>query len=119
MNPMKKYRYQSPMQPTTTTPQSPAVSKAGCSNATAPVHHACCKSAGAPTHDEIAERAYELYAKAGCKPGHCQENWYAAEQSLRDQAQAAYVAQQAQPEAFVFQAVAPARASMDAGALRC
>jgi hypothetical protein len=56
-------------------------------------HSGCCDSA-APTHDDIARRAYDIYVKTGCKNGHCTQNWHQAEQSLRDQAHAGHHAQQ-------------------------
>jgi hypothetical protein len=38
----------------------------------------------APTHEEIARRAYELFEKRGGEPGHEQEDWQQAEKDLRD-----------------------------------
>ena len=43
------------------------------------------KKPPAPTHDEIARRAYELFEKRGGEPGHEQEDWHQAEKDLRDQ----------------------------------
>ena len=37
----------------------------------------------APTHEEIARRAYELWAKRGGVGGNAQEDWLRAEQELR------------------------------------
>lgn len=62
-------------------------------------HSGCCDST-APTHDEIAGRAYDLYVKSGCKKGHCMQNWNQAEQSLRNQSQAGHQAQQPKSGAF-------------------
>ena len=42
-------------------------------------------STGAPTHADIAARAYEIYLKSGQEPGRCTQNWAKAERSLRDQ----------------------------------
>lgn len=36
-----------------------------------------------PTHDAIAHRAYDIYVKAGCKQGHCKQNWQQAETELQ------------------------------------
>ena len=36
----------------------------------------------APTHDEIALRAYQLYLARGSEPGHESEDWLAAEAEL-------------------------------------
>jgi hypothetical protein len=36
-----------------------------------------------PTHDEIANRAYDLYVKSGRKQGQCNQNWHQAELELR------------------------------------
>ena len=35
-----------------------------------------------PSHDEIAQRAFELYQKRGCLPGHESEDWLEAEKQL-------------------------------------
>ena len=40
------------------------------------------KATNGPTHEEIAERAYEIFEKSGRKPGHDLENWLAAEAQL-------------------------------------
>jgi hypothetical protein len=45
-------------------------------------HSACCGSA-TPSHDAIAHRAYDIYVKAGSKPGHCKQNWQQAETELQ------------------------------------
>lgn len=68
------------------------------------MQHACHKSGVAPTHDEIAERAYDLYVKAGREPGHCWRNWYAAEQSLREQAQSVEAEWRAEPATLTLRA---------------
>jgi len=39
------------------------------------IHHA-------PTHDEIARRAYAIFEQNGCIPGHDMENWLQAEAQL-------------------------------------
>lgn len=36
-----------------------------------------------PTHEEIARRAYQLWAKRGGVGGNAQEDWLRAEQELR------------------------------------
>ena len=93
-----------PVQPAVATTQAPAAKQACCFDATAPMHHACCKSGTAPTHDEIAERAYDLYVQAGREAGHCRRNWYAAEQSLRDQAPGTQVERPAEAATLTLQA---------------
>jgi len=40
----------------------------------------------APTHAEIAVRAYDIYLKTGRRHGQCTRNWFLAERSLREQA---------------------------------
>ena len=37
----------------------------------------------APTHDDIAKRAYAIYVQQGQSQGHCEANWLEAEQDLR------------------------------------
>jgi|GEM_PF-155279 len=37
----------------------------------------------APTHDDIAKRAYEIYAKKGGRQGDSEQNWKQAEQELK------------------------------------
>lgn len=37
----------------------------------------------APTHDQISQRAYELYRESGCIEGRDMENWLQAEAELR------------------------------------
>jgi len=64
--------------------------------ATAPGHtvaHAC-SCVNGPTHEDIANRAYDIYLKNGRKQGQCKQNWQQAEQSLRDQNQASHRAQE-------------------------
>jgi hypothetical protein len=39
----------------------------------------------APSRDQIAARAFEIYLKSGCKPGHDEKNWLQAEAELRQQ----------------------------------
>lgn len=39
----------------------------------------------APTHDDIAARAYEYYVQRGCVEGHADEDWARAEAELRGQ----------------------------------
>jgi len=36
----------------------------------------------APSHDEIARRAYDIYVKNGRPQGQCRQNWCAAEREL-------------------------------------
>ena len=38
--------------------------------------------AGAPTRDDVARRAYELFQARGGEPGHELENWFEAEREL-------------------------------------
>lgn len=36
----------------------------------------------APTHQEIAKRAYDIYVQKGRRLGDCEQNWKQAEQEL-------------------------------------
>jgi hypothetical protein len=38
-----------------------------------------------PSHADIARRAYTIYVRKGCRPGHCEQNWRQAEGELRAQ----------------------------------
>jgi hypothetical protein len=38
------------------------------------------------TYEQISLRAYEIYQESGCIEGRCEENWYRAEQELREKA---------------------------------
>jgi hypothetical protein len=38
-----------------------------------------------PTHEQIADRAKQIWMKGGCQPGRDRENWLAAERQLRDE----------------------------------
>lgn len=40
-------------------------------------------AAGTTTHDQIAQRAYDIYVSKGCQQGHCQQNWRQAEHDLK------------------------------------
>ena len=40
------------------------------------------KSSNGPTHEDIAQRAYEIFERSGRKPGRDLENWLAAESQL-------------------------------------
>jgi hypothetical protein len=35
------------------------------------------------THDQIADHAYGIYVKTGCKQGCCKQNWQQAETELQ------------------------------------
>ena len=39
----------------------------------------------APSHDDIARRAHDIYVKKGRQPGQCKQNWQQAEQELHHQ----------------------------------
>lgn len=41
------------------------------------------KSISAPTHEEIAQRSYELYLARGSIDGHAEDDWARAEAELR------------------------------------
>jgi hypothetical protein len=47
------------------------------------------KSAAAPTHDQIAARAREIWQRNGRQAGRDQENWLEAERQLRAELKAA------------------------------
>ena len=63
-------------------------------SAHAPQAKSCGESCAAPTHHDIAERAYDIYVKNGRKQGQCKQNWQQAEQSLHDQGNAAHTSPQ-------------------------
>src|SRR5262245_22000164 len=46
-------------------------------------------SAGAPSRDDVARRAFELYCQRGCEDGHDVQDWLQAEQELRKSASTA------------------------------
>jgi hypothetical protein len=58
---------------------APKAVKAGASQA-AKAESAAVKAA--PSHDEIAKRAYELYLARGAEHGHAEEDWTRAESEL-------------------------------------
>jgi len=37
----------------------------------------------APTHQQIAERAHEIFVSSGSEHGHCTQNWQKAEHDLK------------------------------------
>jgi hypothetical protein len=39
--------------------------------------------AGAPTYEQIAQRAREIWTKKGCLPGQDEQNWLEAERQLK------------------------------------
>ena len=53
------------------------------------------KSDGRPSHQEIAQRAYELFEKSGGLPGRDMQNWLEAERQLVAAAQQRTVTPQA------------------------
>jgi hypothetical protein len=42
----------------------------------------------APSHGDIARRAYDIYLKTGCQQGQCQRNWQQAERDLQNEGRA-------------------------------
>jgi len=40
------------------------------------------------THEEIAKRAYEIYAEKECPQGQCEQNWLQAGRDMKNQDQA-------------------------------
>ena len=46
-------------------------------------------AAAAPTHEDIARRAYEIYVEKGCPQGQSEQNWLQAEQEQMNQSTAA------------------------------
>jgi hypothetical protein len=57
--------------------QPAAAQLAAMTPATAPM------SKSAPTHDEVAQRSYELYLARGSIDGHAEDDWARAEAELR------------------------------------
>lgn len=49
----------------------------------APTTNITGESAPGVSHEQIALRAYEIYARKGCKAGQCATNWHEAEAELR------------------------------------
>lgn len=43
------------------------------------------ESKGAPSQEEIAKRAYEIFERNGCKPGQDMANWLSAESELMNE----------------------------------
>ena len=43
---------------------------------------AATKTTSKPTHDQIAQRAYEIYVERGCTPGDPMQDWLRAELEL-------------------------------------
>jgi len=43
---------------------------------------AATKTASKPTHEQISQRAYEIYLERGCTPGDPTQDWLRAEQEL-------------------------------------
>jgi hypothetical protein len=58
---------------------APKAAKAGTSQASG---RASTAAKPAPTHEEIAKRAYELYLARGSEHGHAEEDWARAESEL-------------------------------------
>jgi len=48
-------------------------------------------NSASPTHEEIAERAYQIFLERGAEDGHDLEDWYRAEAELTSKACAATV----------------------------
>jgi len=59
-----------------------------------PLHASSCGSSCGHAHDEIAQRAFDIYVKNGRQQGQCKQNWQQAEQSLHDQGMAAIASPQ-------------------------
>lgn len=53
-----------------------------------------------PTHDDIAQRAYDIYVANDCRPGQCQQNWLQAEQDLHQRGAVACQAEHRKHEFF-------------------
>ena len=52
------------------------------------------------THEEVAERAYDIYVQNGCHEGQCQQNWEQAEKDLRARGLLACHAEHVRKEVF-------------------
>ena len=66
-----------PQFPSKTMSAAPATQHSGAPSATPLV-------ATAPTHDDISQRAYDLYAESGYQQGQSNQNWVRAEKDLND-----------------------------------
>lgn len=62
-------------------PKSPKTGKSPAKRTAKPRPAAPCASA--PTHDDIANRAYELFLQRGAQHGQDFEDWLAAERELQ------------------------------------
>ncbi len=67
-----------PSKPSSPSPQTPG--RRGPTNHESPAE---ARSASAPTVEQIAVRAYEIFIARGGQPGRDQEDWYQAENELR------------------------------------
>ena len=52
------------------------------------------------THDDIAQRAYDIYVQNGYRQGQCNKNWLQAEKDLRQQGPVACEAEHRAKEVF-------------------
>jgi hypothetical protein len=57
--------------------------------ASRPGQNAADNEVTAPTHDDIAKCAFDIYVKTGRRQGQCTQNWHQAEDHLRSQGSAA------------------------------
>ena len=53
-----------------------------------------------PTHDDIAQRAYDIYLANDCRQGQCKQNWLQAEKDLRKRGAVACQAEHRKNEFF-------------------
>lgn len=58
-----------------------------------------------PTHDDIAQRAYDLYLQSGCVHGRCDENWRRAQHDLHEQGTVACQAEHRRNDTFAPDAI--------------
>lgn len=81
---MAKVKKGAKVSPTATPSTAPAVTPAKVQPATGgPSDAQALQSGQAPSADQVARRAYELYLQRGGQPGHAMEDWLQAERELR------------------------------------
>jgi hypothetical protein len=56
--------------------------------------------ATSPTHADVAQRAYDIYAQSGYQQGRCKQNWQQAEKDLHNKGPVACQAEHHKMEVF-------------------
>ncbi len=69
-------------------PQQPKADQVSMSQQIHNLPHPRPIAAAAPTHEDIAQRAYEIYLEKGCPQGQSEQDWLQAEQEQLNQGRA-------------------------------